>query len=76
MKKPKSGKQDADIRAEYDFSRGIRGKYAGRYTEGNNLVMLDPDLLRIFPDSESVNDALHALAEIIRKRSVRRSAKV
>ncbi len=76
MKKPKSGKQDADIRAEYDFSHGIRGKYAERYTEGNNLVMLDPDLLRIFPDSESVNDALHALAEIIRKRSARRSAKV
>lgn len=75
MKKPKSGKQDADIRAEYNFKHGIRGKYAERYTAGNNLILLDPDLLQVFPDSESVNDALHALAELIRKRSGRKTAK-
>jgi hypothetical protein len=69
MKKRKSAERTSDVRAEYDFSHGVRGKYANRYTEGNNLVLIDPDLLRVFPDSDAVNDALHALAGIIRKRS-------
>ncbi len=75
MKKHKRGRPDAGMRAEYDFSHGTRGKYAKRYAQGNNLILLDPDLLRVFPDSESVNEALHALAGIMRKRSARRTAK-
>ena len=54
------------IRDEYDFSGGVRGKYAARYAEGSNVVVLDPDLADVFPNSESVNRALRALAEIIR----------
>lgn len=69
MKKRKPSKQNSSMRAEYDFSRGVRGKYAKRYAEGNNLILIDPDLLGVFPDSESVNEALRALAGIIRKRS-------
>ena len=53
-------------RPEYDFSGGERGKYAARYAEGSNVVVLDPDLADVFPNSESVNRALRALAEIIR----------
>jgi hypothetical protein len=52
---------------EYDFSRGVRGKYAGRYTEGSNVVVLSPDVAEAFPDSASVNDALRALAAIVRR---------
>ncbi len=52
------------MRKEYDFSRGIRGKYARRYAEGTNIVVLDPDLARLFPDSKSVNDALRVLASL------------
>ncbi len=52
---------------EYDFSKGVRGKYAQKYREGTNTVKLDDDVAAVFPDSESVNDALRALARIIRR---------
>jgi len=74
-----SMKSDADeLREEYDFTgdqlrEGIRGKYAARYQEGINLVRLDEDVAAVFPDSHSVNQALRALAQIIRQ-SERRSA--
>jgi len=55
---------------EYDFSKGVRGKYARRYAEGTNIVVLSPDLTRFFPDSESVNRALRALVEVA-QRSVK-----
>ncbi len=70
-----STKPDADeLREEYEFTaedlrRGVRGKYAGRYAEGTNLVPLDPDVAEVFPDAAAVNHALRALAGIIRDRS-------
>jgi hypothetical protein len=48
----------------YDFSGGVRGKYAQRYAAGSNIVRLDPDVAKIFPDSDSVNEALRALIKI------------
>ncbi|MBI4540190.1 MAG: hypothetical protein HY704_11850 [Gemmatimonadetes bacterium] len=74
-----SNKPAADeLREEYDFTpdqlrAGVRGKYAERYARGVNIVRLDPDVAAVFPDSESVNEALRALAEVIRNRE-RRSA--
>jgi hypothetical protein len=67
-----------DLREEYDFTpaqirEGVRGKYAERYEQGINLVRLDADVAAVFPDSDSVNKALRALAEIIRNQE-RRSA--
>jgi hypothetical protein len=67
-----------DVRDEYDFTpeqlhTGTCGKYAERYVQGVNIVRLDPDVAAVFPDSESVNEALRALVEVIRKRE-RRSA--
>jgi hypothetical protein len=56
------------MRTEYDFSGGVRGKYAKRYAEGSNVIVLDPDLADVFPNGESVNRALRALAEIIREQ--------
>ena len=53
-----------DMRAEYDFSGGVRGKYAKRYATGTNLVLLDPDVATAFGDSAAVNRALRALLEI------------
>jgi hypothetical protein len=53
--------------AEYDFSRAQRGKYAQRYKEGTNVVVLDPDVSGIFPTTESVNEALRGLSKIIRR---------
>ena len=52
------------MRDEYDFSAGVRGKYAARFARGSNVVVLDPDVARAFPDSEAVNSALRALKEI------------
>ncbi len=54
--------------AEYDFSGGVRGKYAKRYAEGTNVVVIDPDVTEYFPDHDSVNEALRNLAAIIKRR--------
>ncbi len=53
------------MRAEYDFSGGVRGKYAKRFAQGTNIVLLEPDVAKAFPDSESVNSALRALRELL-----------
>ncbi len=63
MKKDTKKKTDPDMLDEYDFSKGVRGKYAKRYAEGSNVVVLSPDVAQFFPDSESVNEALRALGE-------------
>jgi hypothetical protein len=67
MKKAGKGKRDPDMLGEYDFSKGVRGKYAKRYAEGTNIVLLDPDVAAIFPNSESVNAALRGLVQIARR---------
>ncbi len=46
------------MRDHYDFSKGVRGKYAKQYKEGTNIVLLDPDVAKEFPDAAAVNDAL------------------
>jgi hypothetical protein len=48
------------MRPEYDFSSGVRGKYAKRYAKGTNLILLDAELAAQFPDSQSVSRALRA----------------
>lgn len=59
---------DPDMLEEYNFSKGIRGKYAKRYAEGTNVVLIDPDVAEFFPDYITVNDALRSLVRIIKKR--------
>jgi len=53
---------------EYDFSKGIQGKYANKYAEGTNVVVIEPDVAKFFPDHDSVNQALRSIAEIIKRR--------
>lgn len=67
MKKAQKKTEDMEIREEYDFSGGIRGKYAKRYAEGTNVIVLDPELTELFPDSKSVNEALKYLAKLVRQ---------
>lgn len=67
---------DPDMLEEYDFSKGVRGKYADRYAEGTNVVFIDPDVAEFFPDHDAVNDALRSLIGIIKKREQRSSGKV
>jgi hypothetical protein len=59
---------DDEMLPEYDLTSAVRGKYAQRYTECTNLILLDPDVTDVFPDAAAVNSALRALAGIIRER--------
>jgi hypothetical protein len=58
-----------DIRPEYDFTGGVRGKFYKEYMKGTNVVLLDPDVAEVFPDSQAVNAALRALAELAKKQA-------
>jgi hypothetical protein len=60
-------KQDDEMRDHYDFSGGVRGKYAARYAEGTNVVVLAPDVAAMFPDSVAVNEALRTLVRMSAK---------
>jgi hypothetical protein len=53
---------------EYDFSHAVQGKYAKRYAQGTNVVVIEPDVAKIFPDHDSVNQALRSLADIIKRQ--------
>jgi len=68
MKKANDKTAEPELRAEYDFSRGARGKYARRYAQGANVVVLEADVAKVFPNAETVNDSLRALAGIIRRQ--------
>ena len=66
----------AEMRAEYDFSGGERGKYAKRFGKGATMVVLDPDVADAFPTGADVNRALRAILEAAPKQAPkRRSAK-
>ena len=56
------------MRSEYDFSAAVRGRTAARYAEGTNVVVVEHDVLDVFPDSAAVNEALRALAPVIRRQ--------
>ncbi len=53
-----------DMRPEYDFSAGIRGKHHKAYQEDTNVVLLEPEIARVFSDSASVNQALRMLIDL------------
>ena len=66
MKKAAAKRTSDDLRAEYDLSQlkgGVRGKYYRQATAGTNLVLVEPELAEVFPDTESVNRALRLLAD-------------
>ena len=66
MKKTSRKKPNDDLRSEYDLSQlkgGVRGKYYEEAKAGTNLVLIDPELAAVFPDTESVNRALRLLAD-------------
>lgn len=61
-----SGERDT-MRPEYDFSDAVRGATARRYAEGANVVVVAPDLLDVFPDADAVDEALRAIAPMLRR---------
>ena len=71
MKKKSEPKLDDDLRAEYDFSKmkgGVRGKYAKQFHAGTNLILLEPEIAKVFPNDEAVNEALRQLIKIAKAR--------
>jgi hypothetical protein len=68
--KPEAIGSDDEMRPEYDFSGGVRGKYYEAYMRSSNIVVLDPDVAEIFRDSASVNEALRLLAKIAKSVAV------
>ena len=72
MKKATNRDSDDEMLREYDFSKGVRGKYAKRYAQGTNVVLLAPDVAKVFKNSDAVNTALRGLIEIAGK--VKKSA--
>jgi len=68
MKKRPEQNEGSKMRAEYDFSHGVRGKHARRYAQGANVIVIEPDLAKVFPNAAAVNDTLRAVAGIIRGR--------
>jgi hypothetical protein len=57
-----------DMRPEYDFSSGVRGKHYQAYRQGTNLVPLDEDVAQVFPDAAAVNEALRLLIKLAKQR--------
>ena len=57
------------MRAEYNFSSGIRGKHHEAYRQGTNLVPLEPDVAEVFKDATTVNSALRTLVKIAREHA-------
>ncbi len=68
MRAKSRGEKVDELRPEYDLARllrhGVQGKYADRYREGTNLVLLDPDVARAFPTEEAVNEALRLVIQL------------
>ena len=66
----KQAGEDSELRPEYDLSEllkgGVRGKYAERFKEGTNLVLLAPEVAAVFPDEEAVNEALRLVVQLAR----------
>lgn len=62
----KTSKSNGDILPDYDFSSGVRGKYAKSYAKGSNVVVLDPDVAKVFSTSKVVNRSLRGLAKTLR----------
>jgi hypothetical protein len=77
MKKASTVKTSDELRREYDLTKlkgGVRGKYDEAATAGTNLVLIDPDLATVFPDSAAVNRALRLLADTAQSSVRPRSA--
>lgn len=76
MKKKHTNEMDDELRPEYNLhgllKGGVRGKYVARYRAGTNLVLLDPDVAKAFPDEAAVNEALRL---VIRLTEIQRGKK-
>lgn len=66
--------KESEMQPEYDFAKGMRGKFARRYARGTNVVVLDPDVARAFPNAAAVNQSLRALRDLVKLQKRPRAA--
>jgi hypothetical protein len=64
MSQDLDSEEDEDMLPEYDFSHGVRGKHHEAYQAGTNVIFLEPDLAKVFKDSDSVNRVLRLLLNL------------
>ena len=80
MKKENKRELEDDLRPEYDLKSllkdGVRGKYAHRFRESTNIVLLDPDVASVFPNGEAVNEALRLVIQLRKLPKTRQSRTV
>jgi hypothetical protein len=73
MKTKSKNEMDDDLRPEYDLRKllknGVQGKYAARCRKGTNLVLLDPEVAKAFPNESAVNEALRLVLQLSRLSS-------
>ncbi len=78
MNKKSKNEMDDELRPEYDMRKllkgGVRGKYARRYREGTNLVLLEPDVAKAFPSEEAVNEALRLVIQLRKLQNGRKGS--
>lgn len=70
----RKAKVSDELRPEYkreDLGVGVRGKYFEEYRKGTNLVLLSPDVARVFSTDEAVNEALRSLIDLAEKSTGR-----
>ena len=78
MKKASAKKTRDELRAEYDLAQlkgGVRGKHYREASAGTNLVLIEPELATVFPDTESVNRALRLLADTAQSATAKKAAR-
>jgi hypothetical protein len=69
MRNSKAKAADTEMKAEYDFSKGVRGKYARSFAKGTNIVVLDPDVAKVFRNSREVNGILRTLTRLANQKA-------
>ena len=68
MSQNNNSEREDEMRDEYDFSGGVRGRFYQEYVKGTNVVLLDPDVAEVFRDSDAVNQALRTLMTVAKNR--------
>ena len=63
MKKKSRKSEERPMKSNYDFSQAIRGKYTRRYAQGANVVILEPDVAKVFPTSKAANSSLRKIIQ-------------
>ena len=73
MKKKSAKDRNDDLRPQYDLGEllktGVQGKYADRYREKTNLILLAPDVAEAFPTADAVNETLRLVLQLTKLRS-------